>query len=96
MLLGVGGWYGGLCGGVGCYWVWVGGMGVTGCGWVVWGVVWWGRVLLGVGGWYGVLWGWGRGFVQMGCCGGEVGVLFRWGVGGWGRLLFRWGVVGVG
>ena len=26
------------------------------------------------------MWGWGRGFVQMGCCGGGVGVLFRWGV----------------
>ena len=37
VLLGVGGWYGVLCGGVGCYWVWVGSMG-------------WGRVLLGVGG----------------------------------------------
>ena len=41
VLLGVGGWYGVLCGRVGCYWVWVGSMG-------------WGRVLLGVGGWYGV------------------------------------------
>ena len=37
-------------------------------------------MLLGVGGWYGVLWGSGRGSVQMGCCGGGVGVLFRWGV----------------
>ena len=44
-----------------------------------------------------MLWGWGRGFVQMGCCGGGVGVLFRGGCCGGGiGVLFRWGVVGVG